>query len=302
MRIIARQWRGCQLAAMPAFAGTLDAPTRPRPSARFRSHPRPDTLVRRTPRSPFHPRGCGCFDWNCATSRRSRSSSCWWPSAIVALLAILAVPSFHDWLAAYQLANHAKHLAESDDPRAHGGGPARSPRQPLQVTGRRQAAPIRVTGRPDSSSIVDINRDGKVDAGEPVLQIEGAAPRGITISANRPVDDYVSYTSLGQARMLNGALQMGTFTVCRSGQRALHVVLANSGRVRVEKTSDPLSVARRRTRRTSDDAFRRRFAPRSRTEACQCHRREMPLSSRLRESRATCVAIRIGRPFGCRAR
>jgi uncharacterized protein YjhX (UPF0386 family) len=39
--------------------------------------------------------------------------------------------------------------------------------------------------------------------------------------------------------MLNGALQMGTFTVCRSGQRALHVVLANSGRVRTERTDIP---------------------------------------------------------------
>jgi len=38
--------------------------------------------------------------------------------------------------------------------------------------------------------------------------------------------------------MLNGALQMGTFVVCRRGQRALHVVLASTGRVRIEKTSD----------------------------------------------------------------
>ena len=56
--------------------------------------------------------------------------------------------------------------------------------------------------------------------------------------ANRPLEEYVSYTDLGQARLLNGALQMGTFTVCRSGQLALHVVLANSGRVRIEKTDD----------------------------------------------------------------
>ncbi len=83
---------------------------------------------------------------------------------------------------------------------------------------------------------VDVNRDGRVDDGEPVLGIEGRAPPGITITANRPLDDYVSYTSIGHARMLNGALQMGTITVCRSGQRALHVVLANSGRVRTEKT------------------------------------------------------------------
>ena len=64
------------------------------------------------------------------------------------------------------------------------------------------------------------------------------APPGISVSGNRPVDDYVSYTGLGEARMLNGALQMGTFTVCSPGQRALHVVLANTGRVRIEQTSE----------------------------------------------------------------
>ena len=62
---------------------------------------------------------------------------------------------------------------------------------------------------------VDVNHDGRIDAGEPVLGIEGRAPPGITITANRPLDDYVSYTSIGHARMLNGALQMGTFTVCQ---------------------------------------------------------------------------------------
>ncbi len=90
---------------------------------------------------------------------------------------------------------------------------------------------------PASSCSPIVNRDGRIDAGEPLLGIEGPAPSGITIDANRPLDDYVSYTSLGHARMLNGALQMGTFTLCRSGQLALRVVLANSGRVRTEKTS-----------------------------------------------------------------
>jgi type IV fimbrial biogenesis protein FimT len=56
------------------------------------------------------------------------------------------------------------------------------------------------------------------------------------VRANRPLAEYVSYTGIGHARMLNGALQMGTFTVCRSGHRALDVVLAGSGRVRVDKT------------------------------------------------------------------
>ena len=57
----------------------------------------------------------------------------------------------------------------------------------------------------------------------------------VTITPNTPVKDYVSYTSLGVARMNSGALQMGTFVLCLSGRPEVHVVLANSGRARIEK-------------------------------------------------------------------
>lgn len=67
---------------------------------------------------------------------------------------------------------------------------------------------------------------------------ERAAPDGVTIRGNRPVADYVSYTSLGYARRIDGALQMGTFVVCRSGHKARKVILANSGRARTEQTAD----------------------------------------------------------------
>ena len=77
-----------------------------------------------------------------------------------------------------------------------------------------------------------------IDSDEQVLRREGAAPDGITVQANHPVADYVSYTSLGHARLLSGALQMGTFVVCKPGQDALKVVLANSGRARIDKTRD----------------------------------------------------------------
>jgi type IV fimbrial biogenesis protein FimT len=157
--------------------------------------------------------------------------------AIAALLTAMALPSFRDWLAAYQLANHAKHLAETMT-RARTEAVRRNDRVNLcKSPDRRQCADA---GGWNAGFVVfvDFDRDGRVGAGEPVLAIEGPAPPGITIVANRPLADYVSYTSLGRARMLNGALQMGTFTICRSGQRALHVVLANSGRVRTEKTGD----------------------------------------------------------------
>ena len=155
--------------------------------------------------------------------------------AIAALIVGVGLPAFHDWLAAVQLADHAKQIAESMT-RARTEAIRRGHRVNLcKAPDRRQCIN---RGGWDAGYIVyvDVNRDGQLSGDESILAIEGRAPPGITVAANRPLDNYVSYTSLGHARMLNGALQMGTFTVCRTGQRALHVVLAGSGRVRIEKS------------------------------------------------------------------
>ena len=156
--------------------------------------------------------------------------------AIVTALLAAGAPAFHEWLGAYELANQAKHLAETM---------TRARTEAIRTNYR-----VSVCKSPDQRQCVDAggweqgflvfvdeNENGRIDAGERILEIDGRPSRGITITANRPVDDYVSYTSLGSARMLSGALQMGTFTLCRHGQRAMHVVLANSGRVRTERTS-----------------------------------------------------------------
>jgi type IV fimbrial biogenesis protein FimT len=155
---------------------------------------------------------------------------------IAGLLAALAAPAFHDWLGAYQLANYTRHLAESFT-RARTEAIRRGYRVNLCKSGDRVQCADQGGWEAGFVMFVDVDLDGHVGAGEPVLGIEGPAPPGITISANRPLDEYVSYTSIGHARMLNGALQMGTLTVCRRGQRAQHVVLANSGRVRTERTT-----------------------------------------------------------------
>ena len=86
---------------------------------------------------------------------------------------------------------------------------------------------------------VDIGGQGQPDADEGVLRFEPPAPPGMTIRGNGPVSDFVSYTPLGHARRLNGALQMGTFTLCSPGQSAVEVILAHSGRVRIVGTSTP---------------------------------------------------------------
>ena len=57
---------------------------------------------------------------------------------------------------------------------------------------------------------------------------DGAAP----MTGNRPVRDYVSYVPQGATRMLNGALQMGTITICDDGH-ARQIVISASGRPRV---------------------------------------------------------------------
>lgn len=154
---------------------------------------------------------------------------------VTMVLGLVAVPSFRDWLGTYQLANHAKHIAETMTRarteavrRGYRVNLCKSPDRIRCVEGSGWDAGFLV--------YVDINGNGKVDDDEPLLGSDGPAPRGITVQANRPLAEYVSYTNVGHARMLNGALQMGTFTVCRTGYPALQVVLANSGRVRIEKT------------------------------------------------------------------
>lgn len=67
---------------------------------------------------------------------------------------------------------------------------------------------------------------------------ERASEPGITIRGNRPLADYVSYTAAGRARRFDGALQMGTFTVCASGLHMRKVIVASSGRARLETASE----------------------------------------------------------------
>jgi type IV fimbrial biogenesis protein FimT len=80
----------------------------------------------------------------------------------------------------------------------------------------------------------DPDRDGQPAAVDAIVRVEQPAPEVVTIRGNKPVAQYVSYTSLGQARLASGALQMGTFVVCARGQDELHVVLANGGRPRIQ--------------------------------------------------------------------
>jgi type IV fimbrial biogenesis protein FimT len=146
---------------------------------------------------------------------------------------LLALPAWRAWIARAERMDLAERLAASlalarSEAMKHGSR--------VNLCKSPDGVACRTSGGWESGWLVylDDDRDGALAPGEAVLRHEVPPPRGLTARANRPLADYVSFTALGHARLLNGALQMGTFTVCRAGEPALHVVLANTGRVRIE--------------------------------------------------------------------
>jgi type IV fimbrial biogenesis protein FimT len=158
-------------------------------------------------------------------------------AAIGVLLVTLAFPAFGDWIGAVELGNHARHLAETMT-RAR----TEAVRRGVRVNLCKSPDQLRCAeaGGWERGFLlhVDADRDGQIGDGEALLARDGPAPSGVTVQANRPLDAYVSFTSHGHARLLNGALQMGTFTVCRRGQLARNVVLSAGGRVRLETLAE----------------------------------------------------------------
>jgi type IV fimbrial biogenesis protein FimT len=85
----------------------------------------------------------------------------------------------------------------------------------------------------------DDNRNGSIDAGEPLLHTAAAAPEGVAVFANSPLRKPVVFTPLGVAQQAGGAFSAGRIRLCvRSPIRNnVHdLVLAKSGRVRLEES------------------------------------------------------------------
>lgn len=156
--------------------------------------------------------------------------------ALGGLLVMLSVPVYHGWIADQRVMNHARLLAGTMNiarteaiKRGHRVNLCKSGDGLQCATGGGWDQGFLMHDDPDAS--------GSVDGADTVIRAEPRA-QDIRVSANRPLADYVSYNALGQARMRSGALQMGTFTVCKSGRRAVEVVLVATGRVRIERIKD----------------------------------------------------------------
>ena len=151
--------------------------------------------------------------------------------AIAGIALAVAVPGLGGWINEQQVDDRADALLHGLD-RARGEAIRRGGRVDVCPGGGNCAGGTLPWD--DGWSII---ADAARASGTPIAR-EGPAAAGITVRGNRPVADYVSYTGLGHARRFDGALQMGTFTVCRAGSRARKVIVANSGRVRKETSTD----------------------------------------------------------------
>jgi type IV fimbrial biogenesis protein FimT len=138
------------------------------------------------------------------------------------------------WLPRYHQRNHAAALAQA----MHlARGEAIKSGHRVNLCPSLDRATCDPGGRWEQGWIVytDENHDGERDPDEDIVRVEGAAEHGITVRGNRPVAQYVSYVPYGHTRLVSGALQMGTFTVCMPGQDVIEVVLANGGRPRIQE-------------------------------------------------------------------
>ncbi len=156
---------------------------------------------------------------------------------LLALLAGLGVPAYGTFLSYYRLHSEAQLLAWALQ-FARSEAIKRNTR--VNVCKTTDLKTCSHAGGYEAGWLIhaDPGVTGQPDDEEPPIRIEPRALDGITIRGNKPIADLVSYTPYGHPRLLNGGLQMGTFTLCKPGFDAVQVVLANTGRIRIENTRD----------------------------------------------------------------
>lgn len=80
----------------------------------------------------------------------------------------------------------------------------------------------------------DVNNNAALDAGEAVVLTQPALPSNLILTGNGPVSNYISYAPTGVARLVSGAWQFGTLTLCQQSDQggARQIVISSTGRPR----------------------------------------------------------------------
>lgn len=155
--------------------------------------------------------------------------------ALTAVLLGMAAPSFGRLVVERQLRNEARRLSDAI---FQARSEALKRNRPVVICASVPADPCGPTRLWHEGWLMfaDDDADGTPDPDEPAIGHDGPAASGVTITGNRPLAHYLRFDWAGRARTGSGALQMGTLEVCRPGLVGYHVVLANSGRTRIERT------------------------------------------------------------------
>lgn len=90
----------------------------------------------------------------------------------------------------------------------------------------------------------DLNGNGVFDQGEPLVAEQAGLAQGVKVSGNTPVRRYVRYTPTGQTKLVGGAFQAGTISICHaSGEQPVRrLVISATGRPRMAR-DEPGSCA-----------------------------------------------------------
>lgn len=84
----------------------------------------------------------------------------------------------------------------------------------------------------------DANNNGTTDPDETIVSRVQALPTDLHLSGNLNVARYLSYAPTGESKLISGAFQAGTITLCNPslrGGEARTIIINSSGRPRVQK-------------------------------------------------------------------
>ena len=85
----------------------------------------------------------------------------------------------------------------------------------------------------------DSNDNGVVDAGEAIIERMQALPASFRLVGNQNVAKYVSFDPSGATKLVSGAFQAGTLTLCRlpGATEGRQIILNSVGRPRMQKAA-----------------------------------------------------------------
>jgi type IV fimbrial biogenesis protein FimT len=159
--------------------------------------------------------------------------------AVMAVLATLAMPSMGRMVDSIRLTSFSNdflstmYLARSE---------AIKRNRPVGICKSANGLGCTLTGGWEQGWIVfyDPNNNGTTDAGEAIVHYTQALPQGFRLYGNQNVAKYISFNPNGRTRLVGGAFQAGTLTLCKAyGTEigAREIVINHVGRARVNKRS-----------------------------------------------------------------